>query len=61
MADVNGLVELDDAYLSFELDKEDAILAYKDFKHGKIFAPRIFRNKQHFQQMTKVYLPLWLF
>lgn len=61
MADVNGLVELDDAYLSFELDKEDAILAYKDFKHGKIFAPRIFRNKQHFQQVTKVYLPLWLF
>ncbi len=50
-----------DEFVPFKLNKEDALAAYKDFKHGKIFAPSIFRKQSHVEQIEPVYMPFWSF
>ena len=49
-----------DEILPFKLNRKDALEFYKEFKHGKIFAPSIFRNKEHIAEIKPVYLPYWV-
>ena len=61
MADFANVDALTDEFVPFKLDKKDALAAYKDFKHGKIFAPSIFRNQSHINEIEPVYMPFWSF
>lgn len=61
MADLAKVDAATDEFVPFRLSKEDALAAYKDFKHGKIFAPSIFRKQSHIDEIEPVYMPVWSF
>lgn len=50
-----------DIVIPFKLDKEQAKDGLKTYLKGKPFLPKIFRDRQHIDEVKGVYLPFWLF
>lgn len=47
--------------IPFKKTKNDATEAFRKLCKGKPFVPKAFRDKQHIDEMTGVYVPFWLF
>jgi len=50
-----------DCVIPFQLDKKDAINGY--FRHikGKTLLPSVFKDENHIDKLTALYVPFWLF
>lgn len=50
-----------DLVLPFEMSKEDAKLKYEEFLKNKKLLPNCFKDKNHIDEITGIYVPFWLF
>lgn len=57
---VSGILR-PDVVIPFKLDKEQARGGLQRHLKGKPFLPKIFKDRQHIDEVKGVYLPFWLF
>lgn len=50
-----------DYLIPFKNTKEDAIIAFKKLKNGRILMPKEFNNPNNIKEMSGVYIPFWLY
>ena len=50
-----------DLVIPFRLNKDDAKKALTEHYKGKILLPKVFKDKNHIDEITGVYVPFWLF
>lgn len=47
--------------IPFKLDKETAMNNYKKYLEGKYFLPKVFKSKNHINELQGVYVPFWVY
>lgn len=50
-----------DLVVPFKLKKEDALKALENHYKGKRLLPKVFKDKNHLEEIKGVYVPFWLF
>lgn len=50
-----------DLVIPFEMNKEDAKKKYLEFLEGKKLLPNCFKEQNHIEDITGIYVPFWLF
>ncbi|WP_394267245.1 hypothetical protein [Anaerotignum sp.] len=50
-----------DYIIPFKLSKEEAIQKLKEHYKGKIFLPKDFKEKNHIEEIRRIYVPFWMF
>lgn len=50
-----------DLVIPFQVSKEDAIKAFGNYLNNKKLLPNLFKDYNHLQDITGVYVPFWLF
>lgn len=57
---VNGILR-PDYVIPFKKSKDDAKQALKNFYKGKKLLPKVFKDENHIDKITGLYVPFWLF